>query len=87
MHIGDTAALCTDIAYQFGQVVNEALRTIVINTTQSWCGNRFAKGLIRAGGTRYPLTPVISGMIRKNLQEDYKHKCHPLYSSQQNRLE
>ncbi|MCX6244383.1 MAG: NADH-quinone oxidoreductase subunit C [Bacteroidetes bacterium] len=69
VHIGDTAALCTDIAYQFGQVVCEALRTVVINTTQSWCGNRFGKGLIRAGGTHYPLTPEIAGAIRKNLEE------------------
>ena len=59
VHIGDTAALCTDVAYQFGQVVNEALRTIIINTTQLWSGNRFGKGLIRPGGTRYPLTPAI----------------------------
>ncbi|MFA5815596.1 MAG: hypothetical protein WC865_08245 [Bacteroidales bacterium] len=50
VHIGDTAALCTDVAYQFGQVVNEALRTTIINTTQLWCGNRFGKGLIRPGG-------------------------------------
>ncbi|MCX6223351.1 MAG: NADH-quinone oxidoreductase subunit C, partial [Bacteroidia bacterium] len=49
VHIGDTAALCTDVAYQFGQVVNEALRTTIINTTQQWCGNRFGKGLIRPG--------------------------------------
>jgi len=69
VHIGDTAALCTDVAYQFGQVVNEALRTIVINTTQLWCGNRFGKGLIRAGGTHYPLTTVIKNEILKNLQE------------------
>jgi Ni,Fe-hydrogenase III large subunit len=69
VHIGDTAALCTDVAYQFGQVVCEALRTIVINTTQSWCGNRFGKGLIRAGGTHYPLTPQVADLIRKNLKE------------------
>jgi Ni,Fe-hydrogenase III large subunit len=63
VHIGDTAALCTDIAYQFGQVVNEALRTMVINTTQAWCGNRFGKGLVRPGGTRYPLTKEIAARI------------------------
>ena len=64
VHIGDTAALCTDVAYQFGQVVNEALRTTIINTTQLWCGNRFGKGLIRPGGTHYPLTTsVIDSMI------------------------
>lgn len=57
IHIGDTAALCTDVAYQFGQVVNEALRTTIINTTQLWCGNRFGKGLIRVGGSHYPITP------------------------------
>jgi Ni,Fe-hydrogenase III large subunit len=69
IHIGDTAAICTDIAYQFGQVVNEALRTIVINTIQFWCGNRFGKGLIRTGGTHYPLTPLVAEEIRKNLKE------------------
>jgi Ni,Fe-hydrogenase III large subunit len=69
MHIGDTAALCTDIAYQFGQVVNEALRTVVINTTQLWCGNRFGKGLIRPGGSNYPLTADVATAMLKNLKE------------------
>ncbi len=65
VHIGDTAALCTDVAYQFGQVVNESLRTTIINTTQLWCGNRFGKGLIRPGGTNYPLSaPVIESMLK-----------------------
>ncbi len=54
IHIGDTSALCGDVAYQLGQVVCEALRTTVINTTQNWCGNRFGKGLVRPGGTNYP---------------------------------
>ena len=75
VHIGDTAALCTDVAYQFGQVVNEALRTTIINTTQLWCGNRFSKGLIRPGGTRYPLTaPVIESML-KTLGDTGKRFC------------
>jgi Ni,Fe-hydrogenase III large subunit len=69
LHIGDTAALCTDIAYQFGQVVNEALRTVIINTTQLWCGNRFGKGLIRPGGNHYPLTGEIIAEVLKNLKE------------------
>jgi Ni,Fe-hydrogenase III large subunit len=63
-HVGDTAALCTDVAYQFGQVVNEALRTTIINTTQLWCGNRFGKGLIRPFGTHYPITePFLAAML------------------------
>ena len=63
VHIGDTAALCGDVAYQLGQVVCEALRTIVINTTQLWCGNRFGKGLIRPGGSNYPLNNEIAEAI------------------------
>ncbi|MFH2094604.1 MAG: NADH dehydrogenase subunit, partial [Bacteroidota bacterium] len=69
MHIADTAALCTDVAYQFGQVVNEPLRTAIINTIQLWCGNRFAKGLIRPGGTNYPFTEDFSGILIETLAE------------------
>lgn len=67
LHIGDTAALCTDVAFQFGQVTCEALRTIVINTTQLWCGNRFGKGLIRVGGSHFPVTAGLRASILKNL--------------------
>jgi Ni,Fe-hydrogenase III large subunit len=34
-----------------------------------WCGNRFGKGLIRPGGSNYPLTTDIIAMILKNLLE------------------
>ncbi len=69
VHIGDTAALCGDVAYQLGQVTCEALRTMVINTTQSWCGNRFGKGLIRPGGSNYPLTGEMADEILGNLAD------------------
>ncbi len=69
LHIGDTAAICNDIAYQLGQVVCEALRTIVINTTQLWCGNRFGKGMIRPAGTRYPLTSGLVNQMLENLTD------------------
>jgi Ni,Fe-hydrogenase III large subunit/NADH:ubiquinone oxidoreductase subunit C len=69
VNIGDTAALCGDVAYQIGQVSCEALRTIVINTMQDWCGNRFAKGLIRPGGTYYPLSKNIAAHISGKLEE------------------
>jgi Ni,Fe-hydrogenase III large subunit len=69
IHIGDTSALCMDVAYQLGQVSCEALRTIIINTVQMWCGNRFAKGLVRPYGTNYPLNKLICDKIRKNLYE------------------
>lgn len=69
IHVGDTAALCGDVAYQIGQVACEALRTMVINTMQDWCGNRFGKGLIRPGGTNYPLDKNILVHIQDRLQE------------------
>src|SRR5659263_213918 len=65
IHIGDTAALCGDVAYQLGQVACEALRTTIINTTQFWCGNRFGKGLVRPGGSNYPLSNnIVDKMLR-----------------------
>ncbi len=72
VHIGDTAALCGDVAYQLGQAVCEALRTTIINTTQRWCGNRFGKGLIRPGGTNYPMTDDIADVIFSVLDDSGK---------------
>ena len=69
VHIGDTAALCGDVAYQLGQVVCEALRTTVINTTQFWCGNRFGKSLIRPGGSNFPFTEEVAESILKLLDD------------------
>jgi len=69
IHIGDTAALCGDVAYQLGQVVCEALRTEVINTTQFWCGNRFGKGLVRPGGSNYPLSGKVMDKITGVIDE------------------
>ena len=69
MHIADTGALCMDVGYQLGQVACEALRTMTINTTQAWCGNRFGKGLIRAAGSHFPLTEAKRAMVRRNVSE------------------
>jgi Ni,Fe-hydrogenase III large subunit len=69
IHIADTSALCMDVAYQLGHVSCEALRTIVINTLQMWCGNRFAKGLVRPCGTNYPAGKEVCVKIRENLHE------------------
>jgi len=76
MHIGDTAALCNDVAYQLGQVTCEALRTVIINTTQRWCGNRFGKGMIRPAGRPYPLNEEIVTVIRTNLDDVEKRYRH-----------
>ena len=69
MHIADTGALSMDVAYQLGQVACEALRTVTINTTQAWCGNRFGKGLIRPCGSNKPLTQEKIEMIRANVAD------------------
>lgn len=69
MHIADTGALATDIGFQLYQVACEALRTMTINTTQAWCGNRFGKSLIRPFGTNHPLTTEKIAMIRNNVKE------------------
>jgi len=83
VHIGDTAALCADVAYQIGQVVSEALRTTIINTTQLWCGNRFGKGLVRPGGSNYPLEATVADWILKVLEDTgrrYREMTDTIYS-------
>jgi Ni,Fe-hydrogenase III large subunit len=69
IHIGDTAALCTDIAYQLGQVTLEPLRTQVINTLLHWCGNRFGKGFVRPAGSYYYPDKQTLDLIRDNLSD------------------
>jgi len=65
MHIGDLSNMCVGLAYQLGSSVFGALRTPVINYAQRWCGNRFGKGLIRVGGTHYPLNDeLITELIK-----------------------
>ncbi len=84
MQIADTGALCMDVGYQLGQVACEALRTMTINTTQAWCGSRFAKGLIRPHGTNHPLTAEKSAMIRRNVAQiarRYDEVRHDIKSS------
>ncbi len=69
MQIADTGALSMDVGYQLGQVACEALRTVAINTTQAWCGNRFGKGLIRPFGSNYPLTAEKVATITQNVKD------------------
>ena len=83
VHIGDTAALCADVAYQIGQVVCEALRTTIINTTQLWCGNRFGKGLVRPGGSNYYLSENVIREIEKVLENTgnrFRQMTETIYS-------
>lgn len=60
VHTGDLSAICTDVAYQLGNAVFGRLRTPMINYFQQWCGNRFAKSLIRPGKTNFPFTTELA---------------------------
>jgi Ni,Fe-hydrogenase III large subunit len=63
IHTGDLSAICTDVAYQLGSSVFGRLRTPVINFFQEWCGNRLAKGLIRAGYNPFPFNRILADRL------------------------
>ncbi|HAI76428.1 MAG TPA: NADH dehydrogenase subunit [Microscillaceae bacterium] len=67
IHTGDMSALFVDVAYQLGSAVLGVLRTPLINFFQQWCGNRFAKGLVRVGYSPYPLQPALAEQLDKML--------------------
>lgn len=67
IHTGDMAGVCADIAYLLGNSVYGRLRTPIINFLQEWCGNRFAKGLIRAGKINYPFTQELATRLTEVL--------------------
>ena len=83
IHTGDLSAICTDIAYQLGSSVYGRLRTPLINYFQKWCGNRLAKGLIRAGKNNYPVTDELLSELTKLLNEyekDFDEISEELFS-------
>jgi Ni,Fe-hydrogenase III large subunit/NADH:ubiquinone oxidoreductase subunit C len=73
IHTANLSAICQDIAYQLGSSVLGALRTPIINYFQWWCGNRFAKGLLRVGYNPYPFTKDLRERLLTVL-EDYERK-------------
>lgn len=73
IHTGDLSAICTDIAYQLGNAVFGRLRTPMINYFQKWCGNRFAKGLIRPGKSNFAFTQALADDWRETIA---KYKPH-----------
>ena len=69
IHTGDLSAICTDIGYQLGSAVFGRLRTPVINFFQEWCGNRLAKGLIRAGQNHFNFSGDLANRLEKLFDE------------------
>jgi Ni,Fe-hydrogenase III large subunit len=71
IHTGDLSAICADIGYQLGSAVFGRLRTPIINFFQEWCGNRLAKGLIRAGHNHFNFSKHLASRLEK-LFDDYE---------------
>ena len=83
MHTGDLSALCTDVAYQLGSSVFGRLRTPIINYFQQWCGNRLAKGLIRAGSISFPYNEQLAERLITVFDEyepDFNEMCKETFS-------
>jgi Ni,Fe-hydrogenase III large subunit len=83
VHTGDLSAMCTDVAYQLGSAVYGRLRTPLINYFQIWCGNRLAKGLIRAGKTNFPFTDELARELISLFDEferDFEEISEELFS-------
>lgn len=77
VHVGDLGNLNIGLAYQLASSVFGTLRTPVINYTQTWCGNRFGKGLNRVGGTYYPFTDELAGKLRQ-LLDNFESRFDPM---------
>ena len=92
IHTGDIAALCIDAAYHLGANVFGILRTAIINFTQSWCGNRLRKSLVRVGGTNFPFTETLKKELLEMLlkyEKQFDEMAHVTYRlpSIQNRFD
>ncbi|MFM9908110.1 MAG: hypothetical protein ACKVOW_02105 [Chitinophagaceae bacterium] len=77
VHVGDLGNMNIGLAYQLASSVFGTLRTPVINFTQTWCGNRFGKGLNRVGGTHYPLTQELVDKLIK-LLDNFEARFDPM---------
>ncbi len=77
MHVGDLGNMNIGFAYQLAASVFGTLRTPVINYTQTWCGNRFGKGLTRVGGNNYPFTEELADKLAK-LLDNFEGRFDPM---------
>jgi Ni,Fe-hydrogenase III large subunit len=83
VHTGDLGGICADMAYQLGESVFGRLRTPIINFLQEWGGNRFAKGLIRAGKINFPFTAELAERLQTVLntyEPDFDEMAAKLFS-------
>lgn len=68
-HIGDLGALSGDVAFLPPANYFGRMRGDFLNLTLLLCGNRFGKGLVRPGGTRFDLTDAVRKTMNDRLVE------------------
>lgn len=68
-HIGDLGALSGDVAFLPPANYFGRMRGDFLNLTLLICGNRFGKGLVRPGGTRFALSDNIRKTVNERLSE------------------
>jgi Ni,Fe-hydrogenase III large subunit len=66
-HVGDLGAICSDVGYLPGASFYGRLRGDFLNLLMELSGNRFGRGLLRAGGVRYGLAPERRGDFHARL--------------------
>ena len=65
-HTGDLGALANDVAFLPTSAACGKIRGDFLNLTALMCGNRFGRGLVRPGGSRYELeAPRAAGLLEK----------------------
>jgi Ni,Fe-hydrogenase III large subunit len=69
IHLGDLSALAGDVAYLTGNASFGALRTKVINTTMSICGNRLGRGLLTLGGVHFDISAELCDEILQTINK------------------
>lgn len=91
-HIGDLGALSGDVAFLPPANYFGRMRGDFLNLSLLLCGNRFGKGLVRPGGTRFSLPDDLRRTINEricDLRTQIKHVLDLLFttSSVQSRFE
>ena len=69
IHIGDLGAIAGDTAYQMGNAIFGATRTLVINSLLQISGSRFGRGLIKVGGVNFDIDEKLAQSILKTLEK------------------
>ena len=67
-HVGDLGGLCTDVAYLPGAAYFGRIRGEFLNLLLELSGNRYGRGLVRAGGVRFDVGDDMAVRFRARLE-------------------